>query len=44
MSDLVEARQGRMGIPWPDTRNALRVYDSGGTQLYHTRPQTPYQR
>lgn len=43
-SDISAARAARIGEVQPDTSGALKVYDAGGTELYYSRPVTPYQR
>lgn len=43
-SDISRMRAARIGSALPDVRGFQKVYDTGGTQLYFSRPQTPYQR
>jgi hypothetical protein len=44
VSSITRLRAARLGNPLPVPPDALLVYDNGGAQLYHVRPQTPYQR
>jgi hypothetical protein len=44
VSDISRMRADRMETALPDTRGFQRIYDAGGTELYCSRPQTPYQR
>ncbi|HVP21533.1 MAG TPA: hypothetical protein VMS73_06690 [Anaerolineaceae bacterium] len=43
ISQLTQLKASRMGISLPSTVGYLQIYDNGGTQLFHRRPQTPYQ-
>jgi hypothetical protein len=43
-SDVTRLRASRIGQPLPVPPDAWRIYDNGLTQLYHLRPETPYQR
>jgi hypothetical protein len=44
ISHLTRLRANRSGLALPSTVGYLQVYDNGDAQLYHRRPQTPYQR
>lgn len=44
VSDIIRLRSVRLGIPLPVPYDGMQIYDSGASQVYHKRPQTPYQR
>jgi hypothetical protein len=44
VTDVTRVRSHRLGRPLPVPPDALRVYDNGEAEVYHLRPQTPYQR
>jgi hypothetical protein len=44
VTEVTRLRSSRMGRPLPLPPDAFRVYDDGTAQVYHLRPQTPYQR
>src|SRR4030095_1390537 len=44
MTDVTRLRGSRLARPLPVPPDAFRVYDNGTAELYHLRPQTPYQR
>ncbi len=44
VTQLTRLRANRVGLSLPATFDYLKVYDNGVAQLYHRRPQTPYQR
>jgi hypothetical protein len=44
LSDIVRARAGRLEFALPIAADSLRVYDNGQAEVYHLRPQTPFQR
>jgi hypothetical protein len=43
VSDVTRLRASRLGAPLPVPPDAWEVYDNGTMQLYHLRPQSPYQ-
>jgi len=43
LSTIIRLRGGRIRQPLPVPHDALQVYDNGAAQLYHLRPQSPYQ-
>ncbi len=43
MSDIIQRRSLRLGLPVPDIRHVDHLYDNGGAQIYHRVPETPYQ-
>lgn len=44
LSPIIRLRSTRLQRPLPVPSDALRIYDNGAAELYHIRPQTPYQR
>jgi hypothetical protein len=44
LTTISRLRSIRLQRPLPVPPDALRVYDNGEAELYHLRPQTPYQR
>ena len=44
ITNLTRLRSSRIRQPLPVPPDALQVYDNGIAQLYHLRPETPYQR
>lgn len=44
VTDIIRLRSTRLGIPIPVPYDGMQVYDNGASQIYHQRPQTPYQR
>ncbi|MCG8350757.1 MAG: hypothetical protein MI924_23550 [Chloroflexales bacterium] len=44
ISPVTRLRGARLRQPLPVPADALRVYDNGETEMYHLRPETPYQR
>jgi hypothetical protein len=44
ISEVEQTRLLRMGVPQPDPRPELGIYDNGFVQVYKFRPRTPYQR
>ena len=44
ISDVMRARGVRLSLPLPVKGDDLRTYDNGQSQIYHIRPQTPFQR
>lgn len=44
VSDVTRLRSSRLDAPLPVPPDAWEVYDNGTMQLYHLRPQSPYQR
>jgi cation transporter-like permease len=44
LTDVTRLRASRLREPLPAPADALRVYDNGMAELYHARPQTPYQK
>jgi hypothetical protein len=44
ISDVTRSRSLRLGIPLPITFDSFVIYDNGQTQIFHSRPKTPYQR
>jgi hypothetical protein len=44
LSDIIRARAGRLNFALPIAADSLRVYDNGQAEVYHLRPQTPFQR
>jgi hypothetical protein len=44
ITTITRLRSSRLQLPLPLPPNALRVYDNGEAQLYHLRPESPYQR
>lgn len=44
VTTVMRLRSIRLGQPLPQPTDALRVYDNGYLELYHRRPETPYQR
>lgn len=44
LSEVMAAQATRLGVPLPNVRGRLRVYDNGAVSLHHARPRTPYQR
>jgi len=42
-SNVTQRRGRRLKVPVPDTTNDDRIYDNGGTRIYHVVPSTPYQ-
>ena len=43
MSDVIRSRGPRLEIVGPDIQTQDRIFDDGGSQLYHRVPKTPYQ-
>ena len=43
LTAVTRLRSSRLRHPLPVPPDALRVYDNGEAELYHLRPQTPYQ-
>lgn len=43
LTAVTRLRSSRLQAPLPIPPDALRVYDNGEGELYHLRPQTPYQ-
>jgi len=43
ISDAERELARRIAVPLPDVRHENRVYDNGGTQMYHKRARTPFQ-
>jgi hypothetical protein len=44
ITDVTRLHSRRLQRPLPVPPDALRVYDNGSAELYHLRPQTPYQQ
>lgn len=44
ISDIIRARRTRLNAPWMVEPDSYMTYDNGHTQIYHLRPQTPYQK
>lgn len=44
LSETEQLRHSRLGMPLPAVVSEDQIYDNGKAQLYHKRPQTPYQR
>ena len=44
LSDILRMQASRMEFALPDVRGLHRVYDTGGTEIYFSRPRTPFQR
>jgi hypothetical protein len=44
MTQLTRLHANRIEYTPPSTSSYLQIYDNGAAQLYHRRPQTPYQR
>lgn len=44
VTQVTRLRGARLGRSLPVPVDALRVYDNGAAQVYHLRPQSPYQR
>jgi hypothetical protein len=44
LTDVARVRARRLDQPLPPPPDAMRVYDNGSAELYHLRPETPYQR
>lgn len=44
ISEVTRARSQRTGRSLPIEADSLITYDNGGTQIYHSRPRTAYQR
>lgn len=44
VTDVTRLRSARLGRPLPVPVDAIRVYDNGGAQIYHLRPDSPYQK
>ncbi len=44
ISDIIREHAGRLGVALPVGGDSLRVYDNGAAEVYHLRPQTPFQR
>jgi hypothetical protein len=44
VTDVSTVRSQRLGRPLPVPPDAIRTYDNGEAEVYHLRPQTPYQR
>lgn len=44
LSDLIRARAARFNQPLPIEGGSFLTYDNGRAQIYHLRPQTPYQQ
>jgi hypothetical protein len=42
-SNVTQRRGRRLKLPVPDTTDDDRIYDNGGTRIYHVVPSTPYQ-
>jgi hypothetical protein len=42
-SNVTQRRSRRLKLPAPDTTDDDRIYDNGGTRIYHVVPSTPYQ-
>lgn len=42
-SNVIQRRGRRLKVPVPDMTNDDRIYDNGGTRVYHVVPSTPYQ-
>ncbi|HEX7102450.1 MAG TPA: hypothetical protein VF201_07390, partial [Nitrolancea sp.] len=42
-SNVTQRRGRRLKVPVPDTTDDDRIYDNGGTRIYHVVPSTPYQ-
>lgn len=43
LTDVTRLRSSRLHTPLPILPDALRVYDNGQAQVYHLRPETPFQ-
>lgn len=44
LTTITRLRSSRLSRPLPVPPDALRVYDNGEAELYHLRPETPYQK
>lgn len=43
VSDVIQQRSIRLGLPAPDVHRSDQIYDNGAAQIYHRVPETPYQ-
>jgi hypothetical protein len=43
LTDLTRVRSSRLDAPIPVPPDALRVYDNGEAEVYHLRPESPFQ-
>jgi hypothetical protein len=44
LTDVTRLHSSHLLHPLPVPSDALRVYDNGRAEMYHLRPQTPYQQ
>jgi hypothetical protein len=44
ISDVIQLRSLRLGVPLPIQPDSFVVYDNGQANVYHQRPVTPYER